>query len=138
MSTENKTVDLSIEANIPFGLVMQFQDITTDSSGAVTDTTNISLAGYTFRGSIKTDLSSPTILQNFSFTVIDSAKGILSMSLSKTQTAAIAAAAQSTRDKYNPRLRFVGYYDIILTKSSTNTEFRVLEGKIFISDGVTT
>uniref|UniRef100_A0AAU8BU04 Uncharacterized protein n=1 Tax=Salmonella phage PMBT29 TaxID=3137286 RepID=A0AAU8BU04_9VIRU len=44
------------------------------------------------------------------------------------------------RDKYNPRQRFAGYYDIIMTRDvigSAISSFRIMEGKVFISDGVT-
>lgn len=136
MSIENKMVDLSVEANIPYGLLMQFEDVET-----LLDSENIfpiNLTGATFKGAIKDSLDpGAVLLETFTITVIDAAKGVVAVSLSKTQTANLTTKASKTRDKYNPRLRFVGYYDIIMTKTSSNTNFRVLEGKVFISDGVT-
>lgn len=136
MSIENKMVDLSVEANIPYGLLMQFEDVET-----LLDSENIfpiNLAGATFKGAIKDSLDpGAALLETFTITVIDAANGVVGVSLSKTQTANLTTKASKIRDKYNPRLRFVGYYDIIMTKTSSNTNFRVLEGKVFISDGVT-
>lgn len=129
-------VDLSVEANIPYGLLMQFEDVETlfDSENIVP----INLTGATFKGAIKDSLDpGAALLETFTITVIDAASGVVAVSLSKTQTANLTTKASKTRDKYNPRLRFVGYYDIIMTKTSSNTNFRVLEGKVFISDGVT-
>lgn len=129
-------VDLSVEANIPYGLLMQFEDVETllDSENIVP----INLTGATFKGAIKDSLDpGAALLETFTITVIDAASGVVAVSLSKTQTANLTTKASKIRDKYNPRLRFVGYYDIIMTKTSSNTNFRVLEGKVFISDGVT-
>lgn len=129
-------VDLSVEANIPYGLLMQFEDVETllDSENIVP----INLTGATFKGAIKDSLDpGAALLETFTITVIDAANGVVGVSLSKTQTANLTTKASKIRDKYNPRLRFVGYYDIIMTKTSSNTNFRVLEGKVFISDGVT-
>lgn len=137
MSIENKMVDLSVEANIPYGLLLQFEDVETLLDSEVI--TPINLAGSTFKGVIKDSLEpSAALLETFTITVVDSANGVVGISLSKTQTANLTIKASKTRDKYNPRLRFVGYYDIIMTKTSSNTNFRVLEGKVYISDGVTT
>lgn len=130
-------VDLSVEANIPYGMLMQFEDVET-----LLDSENIfpiNLTGATFKGAIKDSLDpGAALLETFTITVIDAASGVVAVSLSKTQTANLTTKASKTRDKYNPRLRFVGYYDIIMTKTSSNTNFRVLEGKVYISDGVTT
>ncbi|XAG95869.1 L-shaped tail fiber protein [Kononvirus KKP3711] len=137
MSIENKMVDLSVEANIPYGLLMQFEDVETllDSENIVP----INLTGSTFKGAIKASLDpGAALLETFTITVVDAASGVVAVSLSKTQTANLTTKASKIRDKYNPRLRFVGYYDIIMTKTSSNTNFRVLEGKVYISDGVTT
>lgn len=136
MSIENKTVDISIEANTPYTLLMQFADV--EDLNGITSSTVIDLTGCTFAGSIKADLNSGSpILENFTITLVDAPRGIVSVGLSKAQTVTLASKASSLRDKYNPRLRFLGYYDIVLTKASTSTSFRVLEGKVYISDGVT-
>lgn len=137
MSIENKMVDLSVEANIPYDLLLQFEDVETLLDSEVI--TPINLAGSTFKGVIKDSLEpSASLLETFTITVVDSANGVVGISLSKAQTANLTIKASKIRDKYNPRLRFVGYYDIIMTKTSSNTNFRVLEGKVYISDGVTT
>lgn len=135
MSTENKTIDMGVEANVPFNWLLQFEDVD-DVTG---ESTRINLTGSTFKGVIKGSLApGAPVIETFTITLINATLGVVGVSLSKTQTANIATKATTLRDKYNPRLRFVGYYDIIMTKTSTNSNYRVLEGKVFISDGVTT
>ena len=51
MSIENKMVDLSVEANIPYDLLLQFEDVETLLDSEVI--TPINLAGSTFKGVIK-------------------------------------------------------------------------------------
>ena len=74
MSIENKMVDLSVEANIPYGLLMQFEDVETllDSENIVP----INLIGATFKGAIKDSLDpGAVLLETFTITVIDAAWG---------------------------------------------------------------
>lgn len=138
MSTENKSVDLSIETQVGFGILMQFEDVTTVNG--FTTSEPINLTGCTFKGSIKLSLNPGTpVLESFAIVVADTAKGIVSMGLTKAQTLNLSSKASSKRDPYNPRLRFVGYYDVILVKvtNGTSSETRILEGKVYVSDGVT-
>lgn len=136
-NTENKVVDLTIEANIPFALLMRFEDVQS-LLGEEEVFSPVNLTGYTFKGVIKDSLESNAVLiETFTISIVTAADGIVSISLTNTQTANVAAKASPTRDKYNPRLRFVGYYDIIISKTSTGANFRALEGKVYISDGVT-
>ncbi|AFQ22287.1 collar tail protein for L-shaped tail fibre attachment [Pectobacterium phage My1] len=51
--TENKTLDLIVDQNVPFGLVLQFQE----DDGTVSD-----LTGFTLRGSIKKELEDASTL----------------------------------------------------------------------------
>lgn len=137
MSTENKVIDVTIDENVPFGMVLQFLDVD-EVTGVETP---INMTGYTLRGSIsKTLEGTPSILAQFTTAIVDPAQGIASISLSKAQISTLAAAALPDRDKYNPRVRQVGFYDVILTRSSLGSETsstRIMEGRISVSDGVT-
>lgn len=136
MNTENKTVDICVEANVSYGLVLQFEDVDTlkDSQSYYP----IDITGATFRASIKDSLETTgKVLESFGVNIINPKDGVVSMSLTKAQTTNLSAKASLNRDKYNPRLRFVGYYDLIMTKASSATDFRVIEGKVYISDGAT-
>lgn len=137
MSTENKIIDLVIDENVPFGMIMQFSDVD-DITGAETP---IDLSDYTLRGSIsKTLEDGGAILTSFSTAIVDPDNGVASLALTPTQVALLSANASNIRDRYNPRVRFVGYYDLILTRTSLGADTsstRIMEGKVQISDGVT-
>lgn len=137
MATENKTIDLTIDENVPYSLLLAFTDENTDVFPVTA--TPIDLTGFTLRGTIKNSLESNAItIVNFTTSIVDAAQGVANISLSAANTATIAAAASPTRDKFNPRLRFVGYYDILMTRTgSAPASFRILEGAVYISDGVT-
>lgn len=138
MSTENKTIDLTIDENVPYSLLLAFSDENTDVFP--TTSTPIDLTGFTLRGVIKNSLeANAATIVSFTTSIVDAAQGVANISLTAANTATIAAAASPTRDKFNPRLRFVGYYDILMTRTgSAPASFRILEGAIYISDGVTT
>lgn len=140
MSTENKTVDLIVEANVAYGMIIQISDITV-TNGINVASTPVNITGASFRGSIRKELSSASpIIESFSISVQSPADGVALIRLSKAQTQNIMSKATGQRDKYNPRIRFVGYYDILMTRAPAAgeaLEFRILEGKLYVSDGVT-
>ncbi|ECP6930346.1 phage tail protein [Salmonella enterica] len=79
-------------------------------------------------------------LASFTTKIIDAAQGAIAISLPVESVENIGARASKDRDRYNPRQRFAGYYDIIMTRDvigSAISSFRIMEGKVFISDGVT-
>lgn len=138
MSVENKIIDITIEEHVPFALILQFLDI--DDSVYPPTEIPVDLTGYSLRGDIRNTLDdSAPIIASFTTSIVDAKQGAASISLSTADTSTIAIAASSNRDKYNPRQRFVGYYDLIMTRTtgSTSSSFRILEGKVFVSDGVT-
>jgi hypothetical protein len=138
MSTENRTIDLTIDKNVPFGMLLSFSEENTD----VFPPTNtvIDLTDFTMRGTIKNSLeANAQTLGTFTATILSASGGLAQISLTAAQATALSAAASDVRDKYNPRLRFVGYYDVLMTRGGNNpSSFRVLEGTVYISDGVTT
>ncbi|QFR57725.1 hypothetical protein CPT_Slocum_168 [Serratia phage Slocum] len=139
MATENRTVDLTIDENTPFGMLLQFQDV--DSSVYPPTEKPVDLTGFTLKGVIRDSLeNNAALLATFVTSVVDAKQGVASISLTAADTTNLGTKASNTRDKFNQRLRFVGYYDIIMSRSGgvSPTSFRIIEGAVYISDGVTT
>lgn len=139
MSTENRVIDIVIDEKVPYGLIMQFMDV--DDSVYPPTEVPVNLTGYSLRGTIKSSLDeNAEVLANFKTRVIDAAQGAAAISLSVADVTNIGEKASKERDKYNPRQRFAGYYDILMTRAVIGSEvssFRIMEGKVYISDGVT-
>ena len=139
MSTENRVIDIVVDENVPYGLLMQFNDV--DDSVYPPTEVPVNLTGYSLRGTIKASLDEDAeTLATFKTRVIDAAQGVAAISLSISDITNIGDKASKERDKYNPRQRFAGYYDILMTRDVIGSEvssFRILEGKVYISDGVT-
>ncbi len=139
MSTENRVIDIVVDEKVPYSLIMQFMDV--DDSVYPPTEVPVNLTGYSLRGTIKSSLDeNAEVLANFKTHVIDAAQGAAVISLSIADTTNIGEKASKERDKYNPRQRFAGYYDILMTRDVIGSEvnsFRIMEGKVYISDGVT-
>ncbi|QIN91914.1 collar tail protein for L-shaped tail fibre attachment [Phage NBEco001] len=139
MSTENRVIDIIIDEKVPYGLIMQFMDV--DDSVYPPTEVPVNLTGYSLRGTIKSSLDeNAEVLANFKTRVIDAAQGAAAISLSVADVTNIGEKASKERDKYNPRQRFAGYYDILMTRDVIGSEvssFRIMEGKVYISDRVT-
>lgn len=139
MSTENRVIDIVVDEKVPYGLIMQFMDV--DDSVYPPTEVPVNLTGYSLRGTIKSSLDeNAEVLANFKARVIDAAQGAAAISLSVADVTNIGEKASKERDKYNPRQRFAGYYDILMTRDVIGSEvssFRIMEGKVYISDGVT-
>ena len=139
MSTENRVIDIVVDEKVPYGLIMQFMDV--DDSVYPPTEVPVNLTGYSLRGTIKSSLDeNAEVLASFKTRVIGAAQGAAAISLSVADVTNIGEKASKERDKYNPRQRFAGYYDIIMTRDVIGSEvssFRIMEGKVYISDGVT-
>ncbi|QPI14989.1 tail protein [Salmonella phage GEC_vB_N3] len=139
MSTENRVIDIVVDEKVPYGLIMQFMDV--DDSVYPPTEVPVNLTRYSLRGTIKSSLDeNAEVLANFKTRVIDAAQGAAAISLSVADVTNIGEKASKERDKYNPRQRFAGYYDILMTRDVIGSEvssFRIMEGKVYISDGVT-
>ncbi|AXC43068.1 tail protein [Salmonella phage S124] len=139
MSTENRVIDIVVDEKVPYGLIMQFMDV--DDSVYPPAEVPVNLTGYSLRGTIKASLDEDAeTLATFKARVIDAAQGAAAISLSISDVTNIGNKASKERDKYNPRQRFAGYYDILMTRDVIGSEvssFRIMEGKVYISDGVT-
>ncbi|ADW80104.1 tail protein [Shigella phage SSP1] len=139
MSTENRVIDIVVDEKVPYGLVMQFMDV--DDSVYPPSEIPVNLTGYSLRGTIKASLDEDAeTLATFKTRIIDAAQGAAAISLSVGDVNNIGIKASKERDKYNPRQRFAGYYDILMTRDVIGSEvssFRIMEGKVYVSDGVT-
>ena len=139
MSTENRVIDIVVDEKVPYGLVMQFMDV--DDSVYPPSEIPVNLTGYSLRGTIKASLDEDAeILATFKTRIIDAAQGAAAISLSVGDVNNTGIKASKERDKYNPRQRFAGYYDILMTRDVIGSEvssFRIMEGKVYVSDGVT-
>lgn len=138
MSTENRVVDIILDQNVSYGLMLQFMDI--DDSAYPATETPVNLTGVTLKSSIKDSLESTGVkLADFVVTVVNATQGQASLGLTAATVATIVSKASKERDKYNTRLRFAGYYDVIMTKGTgaAATSYRVMEGSVYVSDGVT-
>ncbi|WP_417644772.1 hypothetical protein [Citrobacter freundii] len=139
MSTENRVIDIVVDEKVPYSLILQFMDV--DDSVYPPTEVPVNLTGYSLRGTIKSSLDeNAEVLANFKTHVIDAAQGATAINLSIADTTNIGEKASKERDKYNPRQRFAGYYDILMTRDVIGSEvssFRIMEGKVYISDGVT-
>lgn len=139
MSTENRVIDIVIDEKVPYGLIMQFMDV--DDSVYPPTEVPVNLTGYSLRGTIKASLDEDAeTLATFKTRIIDAAQGAAAISLSVGDVNNIGIKASKERDKYNPRQRFAGYYDILMTRDVIGSEvssFRIMEGKVYVSDGVT-
>lgn len=139
MSTENRVIDIVVDEKVPYGLIMQFMDV--DDSVYPPSEIPVNLTGYSLRGTIKASLDEDAeTLATFKTRIIDAAQGAAAISLSVGDVNNIGIKASKERDKYNPRQRFAGYYDILMTRDVIGSEissFRIMEGKVYVSDGVT-
>lgn len=134
---ENRTVDLVIDSNTSFAYIMEFMDVTTDFMNSIDSRVPVDLTGATFKGDIKKELdASAPVLSSFDFSIVTPKSGIATMSLTSAKVKAVADQASKERDKYNNRIRFAGYYDVLITYPNKQP-MRILEGKIYVSDGVT-
>ncbi|QVQ56985.1 l-shaped tail fiber protein p132 [Proteus phage VTCCBPA139] len=135
MIIENRTVDLRMDANLDFGYLLQFTEVDVDDFGKET-ILPIDLTGFSFKGSISDKLNDGKELANFDIGIADAKKGIVTLFLDKGIVNSLPRRKDSKAEEYNSRLKFVGYYDVIST-NTLGSQMRILEGKIFISEGVT-
>ncbi len=133
---ENRVLDLVVDSKIAFAYVLKFQDVTVDAFD-VTTLTDIDITGATFKSSIKDSLDAGSkLITDIDVKVATPKAGIATMTLTKDKVDIIEKAAVKERERFNPRIRFVGYYDVIMTMPN-KTPIRILEGKVYINDGVT-
>lgn len=141
---DNKTLDIVLEENTDFGFRLTFHEATTEctehpvtgeDTNCVEKRIPLPVTGLSFSGNIADSLEDDmTILASFSFSLLDAPSGIIEMTLSKDIVNTIAAVRDSsTKD----RLRLVGYYDVVSLDSSADITTRIMQGKVFVSDGVT-
>jgi hypothetical protein len=125
----NPFFDIYIDEGTDFTMYLSLNDVSVDGLTGVETATPVDLSQITaLRAKVKKDFSagSPTL---FSFTVLvtDALTGEIGLSLSRTASVGLLEAKDPTQ--------FLGYYDIILTKS-TGTEAKLVSGKVFINQTI--
>lgn len=142
---DEKTSDLILEEFADFGVRITLEDVETQCtphpvSGELVNCTDVitptDLTGVTFRADIVDTLEdSGVVIGSFTFTLVGAATGgVVDMKMTSAEIDAVAASG-GTRDPYDRRLRHVGYYDIVTTKSGVPT--RIAQGRVLVSDGAT-
>lgn len=144
---DEKTLDIVLEDGADFGYRLTLVEVeevctnhpvTGEAINCKEVESPIPITDVTFSGKISKSLDEgSTPLLSFTFTIESATKGVLRMSLTDTQVKSLVTQASTERDKYNPRLRFLGYYDIISTHTPSSVDTRLMQGKVYISDGVT-
>lgn len=147
MHSDNKTLDLVLEDNTNFGFLLSLYNTTEECTNhpvtgelinCVEVDTPLDVTGFAFAGKIAKSLEEGSLeLTSFIFDIVEAPTGRVMMQLTETQIKNLVTNADAKRDIYNPRLRFLGYYDVNTTDLENTTVTRIMQGKVFISDGVT-
>lgn len=142
---DNKTLDIVLEENTDFGFRLTFTEVNTecDTHPVTGEETNckevrstIDVSGLTFAGSISDSLGDDANeLASFSFSTLGATDGLVEMLLD----IAVINSIAGNRPNMSPseRKRLLGYYDVISVDTNSNTTTRILQGKVYMSDGVT-
>jgi nitrogen fixation protein FixH len=109
------TVNLTIEQGNTWSASLTF----TDGTG-----TAINLTGYTFTAQIRPAYSSSTVTATFTCTVTDAIHGVMTLSLTSDQTAALPAP-------------FTGQWDLWMSTTSPATALRIMAGNVTVVPRVT-
>ncbi len=86
--------------------------------------TPINLSGYTFAAQVRPSYSSSAVTATFTCTVTDAAGGLMTISLTSTQTAALLAPSK-------------GQWDLWMYQTSPATALRIMAGDVFVIARVT-
>lgn len=114
-------LDLTIVQGANFSRTIQFKD----SEGVVID-----LTGVTIEAKIRREFSDAAALQAFTASVTDAANGVVVISLTAAETAALSLTGSS-----NQRAQSLGVWDLELT--DTGRVERMLQGKVTLSQEAT-
>lgn len=139
----DRTLDITLDegAGLYYTLELTNEEETCDTHPITGEDTNCvvtqvvaDLTGATIAGNI-TDEFGGSILGTFTCGLTtDGSDGLIDISLSEATIQGLANSVRTEASYGNdPRLRFVGYYDIILTTSGESN--RLMEGKVIMSLG---
>lgn len=118
-----------IQQNATWEITLTIRNPSVD--GGVTPGTPFDLTGYTGQSQIRS--SDGTVLGSPTVTVMDMTGGVLKVSTSITQNAALPATSKATP----PKPPLPGY-DVLIANTSLSKVFRVLKGEVTVEAGVTT
>ena len=106
--------ELYLDQGSSYSITITLNDDTTNAS--------INLASYTIKSQIKKSYYSQNVSDNFACTIVDSANGVIGLSLPSANTANLKPG------------RYV--FDVKMTVANNTT--RAIEGLVFVSPSVTT
>lgn len=142
-----KTLDLELEEGANFGIKLTFEEVTQECvehpvTGELTNCKDVSsyidLTDLTFQADIRKTLEEGSpVLGSFTFVINGPIGGEADMLMSTGEIADLGLLADDKRDTFNPRLRFLGYYDVVTHDVVSLLDTRILQGKVYINDGVT-
>lgn len=141
----SKLVNIKIEENATFAKALSFKKDESVASGKhpisgettyITQKAPVVLTGYTLVAQIKDRFDDPTFVQNIDAQVLDGAKGLAMLGLSKEQTARLAALApvQATGIG-SDRTYKIGYYDVLAVNGNGDAT-RLFYGECFLTRAV--
>lgn len=143
---DQKTYDIILEEGADFGLRLRLKEtelqctqnpVTGNDENCVEVENPINLTYQEFSGVIADSFESDAdTIGNFSFQKTDTVNGVVDMSLGRAEVLAMLPYAKPTRDKYNPRIRLLGYYDVLVRDTQSDVVTRIMQGKVYLSDGV--
>jgi hypothetical protein len=125
----NPFFDIYIDEGTDFTMYLVLEDVSIDGTTGVETSTPVDLTEITaLRAKVKKDfLSSSPTLFSFNVLITNALDGEIGLSLSKSASVGLLDSADPTQ--------LLGYYDIILTKS-TGTEAKLVSGKVFINQTI--
>jgi hypothetical protein len=111
-----------------------YQNATWEISFTVTkgDGSPFNLTGYTGQSQIKASPTDNTVLASPTVTIVNTVGGIVKVSLSIVQTAALAATSTDPHSK-TP----LPVYDVLIANTDLSKVYRVLRGSVTVEAGVT-
>ncbi len=142
-----KTLDIVLEEYADFGYQLTFQEVTQQCSehpvtGEPTNCKDVAsilpVDSLTFSAEISDNLTDDrNLLDSFTISMAFAPDGIIEMTLTKEQIVALAVNRPNNQ-KAGERMRLIGYYDLVSLDPSADVTTRLMQGKVYISDGVTT
>jgi hypothetical protein len=106
--------------------------LTPSLDGGITPGPPFNLTDYTGQSQIKASYSDSTVLASPTVTIVDAVNGVLKISVSLTQAAALSVTSKAVPPK--PALPV---WDAVIANSDQSKVFKICKGEITVEPGVT-
>lgn len=140
-----KTLNIVLEEFTDFGFRLTFKEkseectphpVTGEPTNCKEVASVLPVDGLQFTGSIKETLADDApILAQFIFSMVAAADGIVEMTLSQETVDALAQGRPGNLG--STRQRQIGFYDVITYDPVGGVTTRIMQGTVYVSDGVT-